>query len=240
MKAIISFHSIDASGSVLSYEQDSFAALLRELESSALPVLTLDELLTHETKRGVSITFDDGMQSVFTAALPVLRDHQLPAHLFLTTSTVGAQNKWRGQPAQAPVFDMLNWNQLEQLHGGGIRIECHTHTHPDLRQLNTAAIEEECSMADAAIEGAVGRLPKYFAYPYGYQNQQVREYIGGRYKAAMTTELGWLDSVVDKSKLPRLDSYYLRGDWIRRNLDGAASRLYLSLRSRLRSIRGTQ
>jgi peptidoglycan/xylan/chitin deacetylase (PgdA/CDA1 family) len=134
----------------------------------------------------------------------------------------------------------LNWGQLEQLHDAGIRIESHTHTHPDLRQLNTAAIEEECSMADAAIEKAVGRLPKYFAYPYGYQNQQVREYIGGRYKAAMTTELGWLGSAVDKTRLPRLDSYYLRGSWIRRNLDGAASRLYLSLRSRLRSIRGTQ
>jgi len=240
MKVIISFHSLDASGSVLSYTQDSFAALLRELESSALPVLTLDELLMHDTKRGVSITFDDGMQSVFTEALPILRDHKLSAHLFLTTSIVGAQNKWRGQPPQAPVFEMLNWDQLEQLHHGGVRIECHTHTHPDLRQLDIAAIEEECSMADAAIESAVGRLPQYFAYPYGYQNQRVREYIGGRYKAAMTTELGWLDGAVDKASLPRLDSYYLRGDWIRRNLDGAASRLYLSLRSRLRWIRGTQ
>jgi peptidoglycan/xylan/chitin deacetylase (PgdA/CDA1 family) len=240
MKAIISFHSIDASGSVLSYAQDSFAALLSEFESLALPVLTLDELLRHETKRGVSITFDDGMQSVFTAALPALRDHKLPAHLFLTTSSVGAHNKWQGQPAQAPVFEMLNWGQLEQLHDAGFRIECHTHTHPDLRQLNTAAIEEECSTADTAIERAVGRLPKYFAYPYGYQNKQVREYIGGRYKAALTTEMGLLGSVVDIARLPRLDSYYLRGDWIRRNLDGTASRLYLSLRSRLRSIRGTQ
>ena len=240
MKAIISFHSIDTSGSVLSYAQDSFVALLAELESSALPVLTLDELLRQDTKRGVSITFDDGMQSVFTAALPVLRDHDVPAHLFLTTSTVGAQNKWQGQPAQAPVFDMLNWAQLEQLHEAGFRIESHTHSHPDLRQLDAAAIEKECSMADVAIENAVGRLPKYFAYPYGYQNKQVREYIGGRYKAALTTELGVLGSTLDLASLPRLDSYYLREEWIRRNLDGTASRLYLSLRSFLRTIRGTQ
>lgn len=240
MKAIISFHSIDASGSVLSYSQDSFTALLRGLESSALPVLTLDDLLMDDTRRGVSITFDDGMQSVFTAALPVLREHEMPAHLFLTTSTVGTQNRWRGQPAKAPVFEMLNWDQLEQLHDGGFRIESHTHTHPDLRQLNRAAIEEECMLADAAIERAVGRQPKYFAYPYGYQNQQVREFIVGRYKAAVTTELGWLNGAVDAAILPRLDSYYLRGDWMCRNLDSTASRWYLSLRSRLRSIRGTQ
>lgn len=240
MKAIISFHSIDTSGSVLSYAQDSFASLLSELESSSLPVLTLDELLMPDTERGVSITFDDGMRSVFTAALPVLRDHKLPAHVFLTTSTVGERNTWQGQPARAPVFDMLNWGQLEELHDAGFRIECHTHNHPDLRQLNPAAIEEECSIADAAIGSAVGRLPKYFAYPYGYKNKQVCDYIGGRYKAAVTTELGWLDGVVDMTRLPRLDSYYLRGEWLRRNLDGTASRLYLALRSRLRSIRGTQ
>lgn len=240
MKAIISFHSIDGSGSVLSYAQNSFVTLLNELERSNLPVLTLDELLTHGTKRGVSITFDDGMQSVFTTALPVLRDHQLPAHLFLTTSTVGASNQWQGQPAHAPVFEMLNWEQLGHLHEAGFRIECHTHTHPDIRQLNTAAIEEECSTADAAIEKAVGRRPKYFAYPYGYQIKRVREFIGRRYKAAVTTELGLLGKSADLASLPRLDSYYLHGNWICRNLDSTASRLYLSFRSRLRSIRGTQ
>lgn len=240
MKAIISFHSIDASGSVLAYAQDSFVALLSELESAALPVLTLDELLMPGTRRGVSITFDDGMQSVFTAALPVLREHKLPAHLFLTTSTVAAQNTWQGQPARAPVYEMVSWGQLEQLHAAGFRIECHTHTHPDLRRLTLAAIEDECSTADAAIEHAVGRRPKYFAYPYGYKNRQVCNYIGRRYKAAVTTELGLLDRVADMTRLPRLDSYYLQGAWLRRNLDSAAARLYFSLRSRLRSIRGTQ
>lgn len=240
MKAIITFHSIDSSGSVLSFAPGAFASLLDGFEQSALPVLTLDELLNPATRRGVTLTFDDGIDSVFNAALPVLRERTLPAHLFLATSVVGSQNRWQGQPAHAPRFDVMSWQQLEQLHDAGFRIESHTHNHPDMRQLGNAEMEAECTTADKAIERAVGRRPKYFAYPYGYFNAAVRDYVSGRYRAAVTTQLGVLGEELDKAALPRLDSYYLHGKWIQRRLDHTLSRWYLSFRSFLRSVRGTQ
>ena len=240
MKAIITFHSIDPSGTVLSYPPDAFASLLRGLQLSGLPLLTLDQILKPETDRGVVLTFDDGLSSVYTAALPVLRDFKAPAHLFLTTSMVGNSNQWTGQPDKAPAFDMLSWQQLETLHEAGVRIESHTHTHPDLRTLSTQQIEAECEQADTVIKNAVGRAPTYFAYPYGYRNKQASTCIQNRYKAAVTTELNWLGAHLDLAGLPRLDSYYLRGSWMRGHLDSAGSRLYLALRSRLRSLKGSQ
>ncbi len=112
MKAIITFHSIDTSGSVLSYPPESFANLLDALGKSGIPVLKLDKLLATETDKGVTITFDDGMRSLVTSALPIIRDYDVPAHLYLTTAAVGKDNQWPGQPGKAPYFDMLSWDIL--------------------------------------------------------------------------------------------------------------------------------
>ena len=240
MKAIITFHSIDTSGSVLSYPPDSFASLLDALGKSGLPVLELGKLLAPETDRGVSFTFDDGMRSVFTSALPILRDHDVPAHLCLTSAAVGKDNQWPGQPGRAPVFDMLNWDQIEALHGAGVYIESHTHNHPDLRTLNHDELEQECERADRIIEQRVGRRPQFFAYPYGYKNDAICDFMRSRYKGAVTTELGMIHGNEDFAKLPRLDSYYLKNRWLQRNLDSPVSSLYLLLRSHLRELRGTQ
>ena len=157
MKAIITFHSIDLSGSVLSYPPKSFATLLDALGKSDLPVLNLDELLSPDTDKGVAITFDDGMRSVFISALPILRDYDVPAHLYLTTAVVGKINQWPGQAGTSPEFDMLNWDQIGQLHDAGVYIESHTHSHPDLRTLQNNEIDQECERADALIEHRVGR-----------------------------------------------------------------------------------
>ena len=240
MKAVITFHSIDDSGHVLSYPQSSLESLLAGLDRLSLPVLTFDDLLSDETPRGVALSFDDGMQSILTAAMPVLRDFDVPAHLFLTTSTVGQDRRGAGGGEKVSGFEMLSWGEIETLHQSGIRIESHTHSHPDLRELNTEEIETECEAADSVIASALGRRPQYFAYPFGYRNQLARDCVSNRYKAAFSTQLASLDQRQDPFDLPRIDSYYLKGSWIRKNLDSAAAQSYLSLRGSLRSFRGTQ
>lgn len=240
MKAILTFHSIDTSGSLLSYPPTDFAALLAGLAAAALPVLDLDTLLQAGTRRGVAITFDDGMRSVCSAALPVLRDHAVPAHLYLATGAVGGNNRWPSQPPQAPGFDMLDWDEVERLHAGGVRIDAHTHNHPDMRGLDRQGMAQECEAADALIEHRLGRRPVYFAYPYGYRNASVCDFVRRRYRGAVTTELRTLGSAEDAAQLPRLDSYYLRSAWLRRNLDSLPARAYLRLRGVLRTLRGTQ
>ena len=240
MKAIITFHSIDESGSVLSYPANSFNRLLGVLNISGIPVLGLDELLKAETKKGVTLTFDDGMRSLFSAALPILRDYAVPAHLYLTTGSVGKNNRWSTQPEEAPDFDMLDWDEIEKLHKAGVIIDSHTHEHPDMRKITPGKMEEECDMADDMIKNRLGRKPQYFAYPYGYKNDSVCDFARSRYKATVTTELRMLGSHADNANLPRLDSYYLQGHWIQDNLDNAAGRAYLSLRGLMRTLRGTQ
>jgi len=238
MRAIITFHSIDDTGSVLSFPPAHFASFLESLANSDIPICDLTSLLRSDTKKGVALTFDDGMRSVFNNALPVIRDLAIPAHLFLTTNAVGKSNKWQSQPDYAPSFEMLDWGEVEKLHQGGFTIESHTNSHPDMRTLSENEIEDECQIANDLIEKRLARRPEYFAYPYGYRNKLASDYIKKNYRAGVTTEFRFLGDVEDYAVLPRLDSYYLRFPWVYRRMDTSIACVYLSLRGFLRRLRG--
>lgn len=239
MRAIITFHSIDDTGSVLSFPPDALAHLLHALAESRTPVVSLDALLQTDAQHAVALTFDDGMQSVFCTALPVLKDFAVPAHLFLAVGAVGRDNQWPGQPAGAPRYEMLSWPQVEALHAAGVRIEGHTANHPDLRALDDAEIVEECQACDDVIDRRLGRRPEHFAYPYGMHDRRVRDIVRQRYAASVTTELRPLRARDDRAALPRLDAYYLRSTWLRRRLMSPEAQSYLALRNALRRLKGS-
>ncbi len=239
VRAILTFHSIDDSGSVLSFPARTLESLLAGLDEASIPVMDLDTLLAPGTRRGVALTFDDGMRTVHANALPILRDHAVPSHLFLATGAVGGDNRWPGQPAWSPAFEMLRWDEIEALQGAGMRFESHTHAHPDLRTLDEAAMAADCDEADRTIERRLGRRPAYFAYPYGRFDDRSRAFARRRYRASVTTVLRELDGTEDAASLPRLDTYYLRPRWVHRRLDGALPRAWLSLRGLLRRVRGS-
>jgi peptidoglycan/xylan/chitin deacetylase (PgdA/CDA1 family) len=240
VRAILTFHSIDDSGSVVSFPPSTFASLLAALDRAKLPVCDLDTLLSPATARGVALTFDDGMRSLHEHALPVLREHNVASHLFLATGAVGGSNRWAAQPAGIPEFEMLDWDQLSRLQEGGMRIESHTHSHPDLRSVDAGRIAEECERADRTIEERLGRRPAYFAYPYGRHDARARDLARARYRASVTVALGELRGGEDSAALPRLDTYYLRSPLVYRHLEGALPRAYLALRGVLRRIRGSE
>ena len=144
MRAILTFHSIDKSGSVLSYAPRTFNMLLDAFDREGIPILELDKLLLPDTKCGVALTFDDGIRTVLTEALPILRSHSAEAHLFLTTGFVGMSEPRPGQARSTPAFETLRWAEIEALKGMGMHIEAHTASHPDLRQLSDAAVRAEC------------------------------------------------------------------------------------------------
>jgi peptidoglycan/xylan/chitin deacetylase (PgdA/CDA1 family) len=240
MYAIFTFHSIDDQGSVLSYSPRRFALLLEVLARKHIPVLDLDTLLAPGTRQGVALTFDDGMRSVFRAALPVLREHAAPAHLFLATGAVDSTTPWPRDAIDGHTFEMLNWDEIGALQDAGVAIESHTRTHPDMRSLSTAQMEEECAQADAVIEQRLGRRPAYFAYPYGYHNRAVRDFARTRYRGTVTTELRPLGGQRDRAALPRLDSYYLQSEDFIRAIDTWRVQGYLVVRNILRNVKGSQ
>lgn len=240
MRAILTFHSIDDRDSVLSCSPRYFSMLLDVLAARDIPVLDLDALLAPGTRQGVAITFDDGMRSVYRNALPALIDHGATAHVFVATGAIGSPDRWPAGDNSIPDYDMLDWDELAALHAAGIAIECHTHTHPDMRTLSVQQMSDECGQADALIAQRLGRQPGWFAYPFGYHNREVRDFARTRYRGTVTTELRPLKTREDNAALPRLDSYYLRSDWRIRHIGSPLVSAYLTARNHLRNVRGSQ
>jgi len=240
MRAILTFHCIEASRSALSFDAALFDTLLAHLARKSIPVYDLDTLLASDAEKGISITFDDGMKSVYRNALPILRAHRAPAHLFLTTGFISGKCQKPTESSHFSSFDMLDWGEVEALHQAGFLIESHSHTHPDMRTLSRNRIMEECDIADEIIVSRLGRRPRYFAYPFGYHNGMARDCVRERYSASFTTELRFLGGREDKAALPRLDAYYLRSGTRIRIMDSNFMKMFLRLRSGLRTLRGSQ
>ena len=119
-------------------------------------------------------------------------------------------------------------------------IESHTHSHLDSRELTEESFETECQKSDQIILHNTGCHPKYFAFPFGHHNAMTRDVVRRRYRASVSTELETLHLDCDSAALPRIDSYYLKSKFMIEHIDSLSSRLYLKLRSNLRTISHSQ
>ncbi len=212
MRAILTYHSLDDSGSPISVAPDEFRGHLRWLASGRVPVVSLERLVAMPAgAEGVALTFDDGFANFGEIAAPLLRDHGLPATVFVVSGHVGHDNAWGGHAAdRVPRLPLLDWEELGRLAEEGVTLGAHTRTHPHLTQVTVAQREDELSGAAETIRERTGRVPRQFAYPYGDVDDAVAEETRAVFSLAVTTELRVLDGDDDLLRLPRLDMYYLR------------------------------
>lgn len=237
MRALLTFHSVDRSDSVLSIAPQELRSLVEEIQESGHAIVPLRELLDDPAPRRVALTFDDGYRSVWEEAGPVLRDAGATATLFVTTGYLGRDSRWPTLPADAPVFPLMDWEQVRDLHRRGWAIEAHTVTHPDLRALPDAEIEREFRESNDAIERQIGARPAILAYPYGHYDARVEAITMRHYAHAVTVQMGGVERRPASHRVPRLESFYFRK---RRPLGGFGSpgfRGYLGLRALIRALR---
>jgi len=212
MTGILTYHSIDPSGSAISIDEDRFRRHVRWLASGSVRVTTL-ERLTEELpdRHAVAVTFDDAFVNFDTVAWPLLREHGIPVTLFVPTGRVGGSNEWSGRAEPGiPTLPLLDWTALCRLAGEGVRLGSHSRTHRDLRRLDEGELREELEVSAATIEERTGRRPATFAYPYGLYDDRTAAHVRSTYELACTTELRALGTADDPLRLPRLDAYYFR------------------------------
>ncbi|WP_405738562.1 polysaccharide deacetylase family protein [Streptomyces sp. NBC_00028] len=123
-------------------------------------------------ERPVLITFDDGYEGVHRHALPVLAKHGFAATLFVSTAWL------RGPHDNGNALDtMLDWPQVRELAAEGVEIGGHSHTHPQLDQLDDDTLRRELILCKEIVTDELGTAPVSFAYPYGYSSRRVREQV---------------------------------------------------------------
>lgn len=212
VRAILTYHSIDPSGSVISVDEPTFDRHVRFLGSGRVRVLPLADLWRDDAPGdAVALTFDDGFSNFATAAWPRLRDHGLPATVFVVCDRVGADNRWHGrEDPRVPTLPLLAWDDVARVAGEGVAIGSHTRSHPRLGRTAGAALADEIGGSADDIEHRTGRRPTSFCYPFGEFDDRAVAAVVRTYQQACTTQLRTLPPDPDPHRLPRLDGYYFR------------------------------
>lgn len=238
---VLTFHAIDDSSSVIACSPRTFRsgmARLYEAGYRAIPLLeAVDSVKTCRPfpDRSFAITFDDGYESVYTHAFPILQQHRWSATVFLTVGPNSNGSRLR----QLPVFGgrvMLSWDEIREMHRSGITFGAHTVSHPDLTRTPSATVEAEVRDSKTIIEDALGTAVHTFAYPFGRCDQRSRDIVRDHFVCACADTLGLLHPRSDVYAMERVDAYYLRTEQLFALMPTPWFPLYVRTRAVLRGV----
>jgi peptidoglycan/xylan/chitin deacetylase (PgdA/CDA1 family) len=239
MRAILTYHSIDESGSVISISERTFRAQVAWLARAEVRVVSVGALLHLPADAdAVALTFDDGFVNFGDIAAPLLAEHGLPSTLFVVTDSVGRTNRWpAGTDRGVPELPLLNWDALGRLREQGVEVGAHTRTHPNLAHLPLDRLQDEILGSADRIRAEIDRAPNAFAYPYGAISDAAVQCVGSRFAWGCTTEMRSVSSADARALLPRLDMFYLREPGQLERWGTARFRCRLTLRAGARLMR---
>lgn len=239
MKAIMTYHSIDRSGSPISLDPDIFARHVKWFASTRIRVVALEQLASDPGSDDmVSLTFDDAFTNFASVAAPMLVEHDIPATVFVVSGRVGESNVWGGVADPGiPTLRLMDWDAIGGLARAGFSIGGHTRTHPRLGALTATQLADEVEGCADDILRRVGMRPATFAYPYGDTSASATQSVRNAYAYACTTELRVFNGAEDPAGLPRLDAYYFRSAAMLESWGSSSFRSYIRRRAFARRAR---
>jgi len=185
-----------------------FASQMRWLHRLGFQGLDMTSLMPYVRgeKKGkvVGITFDDGYQSNFIHALPVLKKYGFSASCYVVSGLVGKFNQWASSLGirQAP---LMTAQELQAWANAGMEVGSHTCNHADLTQLTSTQVREELLQSKLDLEGLLQKPVTQFCYPYGHFLPEHEGLVfESGYVAATTTHRGLANSSDRLTALPRV------------------------------------
>lgn len=115
-------------------------------------------------------------------------------------------------PEERHEFELAGWDELRRLDPRVVAFGSHTLTHPILPSLSAADLEREVAHSRRLLEERLQRKVTLFAYPNGDASPAVHECVKRNYRAAVTTDEGYVAGGCDPHLLPRVN---LPGDMLR-------------------------
>jgi peptidoglycan/xylan/chitin deacetylase (PgdA/CDA1 family) len=165
---------------------DRFLEIVEHLTKNGYNIISLENMLRHfdarqmPPKKSIVITFDDGCESVYTQAFPVVIQKQIPITVYLVASTLeeAAKDENQAQPAWAVCRSFLSTREIKEMYDTGlVCFGSHTLSHPNLADLSPEASDTEIIESKKRIE-QLTKLPiEHFSYPYGGKKTFSRTHV---------------------------------------------------------------
>ena len=133
-----------------------FAEHLQSLSRNEICALSLKQFLgrTDYARPVAGLTFDDGNETDYTIALPLLQKFGFTATFYVTTD-------WIGRPG------FLQANQIRELADAGMQIGSHGHTHRYFDELSLDELRNELTTSCSILSEITGQTIDALAAPGG-------------------------------------------------------------------------
>ena len=151
-----------------------------------------NELKMNKTERKVLLTIDDGFESFYKNAWPILNQKKIPFILFISTREVGA-------------FNYMSWDQIRQISKEDfVEIGNHSHSHEYLVDENIDFIKADIEKSIRIFKKELGKNSEFFSYPFGEYSLEFKNLIQSLgFKYAFGQHSGVMDETKDFYEFPR-------------------------------------
>jgi peptidoglycan/xylan/chitin deacetylase (PgdA/CDA1 family) len=177
-----------------------FAAQMQALKAGGWHAVTLDQLKAYWTRgvplppgKPIVLTFDNGYQSQYSNALPVLKRMGWVGNEMMQLSGL--------PPAQGG----LSGAQVRALVSAGWEIDTQGMSHADLIAIPASELHYQVFTARQLLRRRFGVTADWFAYPSGHYNPNVITALkAAGFVGSLTVVPGWASPTDDPFRLPRL------------------------------------
>lgn len=182
---VLNYHQVnDEKHSALTLHVDQFREQMEYLHNQGYNTITLAQLYdylengTELPNKPIVITFDDGYVDNYKNVLPILKEYNMKATLFMISDA-----------ANTPGF--VSTEQMHQMEAGGFDIQGHTNHHKILTKIDPTELADALLGGKTSLEGILGEPIEYLAYPGGF-NDMLVQYVTKQsgYKMAFTVQPG--------------------------------------------------
>lgn len=182
---VLNYHQVnDEKHSALTLHVDQFREQMEYLHNQGYNTITLAQLYdylengTELPNKPIVITFDDGYVDNYKNVLPILKEYNMKATLFMISDA-----------ANTPGF--VSTEQMHQMEAGGFDIQGHTNHHKILTKIAPTELPDALLGGKTSLEGILGEPIEYLAYPGGF-NDMLVQYVTKQsgYKMAFTVQPG--------------------------------------------------
>ena len=167
--------------------------IIEELNIDFLNPNNLEEkILKINNSKKILLTIDDGFQSFYDNAWPILKKKNIPFILFISTAYVGNKG-------------YMNWEQIKEVEKSGLGIiGNHSHTHEYLVDKTNNQIINDINRAIELFKKKLGHSPRYFSYPFGEYSNDFKKILKNlNFNIAFGQHSGVIDSTKNYLELPR-------------------------------------
>ncbi len=197
---IIYYHDIVEKGKGYSYqkvEKEHFESQMKYLKEKGYQSILFEDMEKPLPNNAVLVTFDDGFQSIYENAVPIMERYNIKGNFFLPTKYIEEKNA-----------HFMSWEVLKKLcETGNFSVAAHTHEHVDIRTLDAESMDKEILQSEDLLEKRLNVRANAFCMPYGKYDQKSIENLKKtkKYKFIFASFYGHAKEMNLKDKLlPRI------------------------------------